>query len=282
MISAANALTGTTTNYTGLTYINTIITGAVANGQSHVIIDAIYMGDDTAALLYGTYGYNVTKRFTDFGMYPQYVIDWSPAPTMTAQPTTTPTPTQTKTSTPTPTPSITASNTPTGTPTPTPTNTQTNTPTPSITPSHTPTTTNTTTPTPTPSITPSHTPTQTPTPSVTSVTPTPTPTNHVAALDFTIELWFNATQWGPDPNDSTSHPRLWAIGGPGADTNGLSIEGNGTNIYWWNNGAPGISATGLPSISTNAWHHLAISRNNGFTGLYLDGTRLCKSCTIKI
>ena len=99
MISAANALTGTTTNYTGLTYINTIITGAVANGQSHVIIDAIYMGDDTAALLYGTYGYNVTKRFTDFGMYPQYVIDWSPAPTMTAQPTPTPTPTQTKTTT---------------------------------------------------------------------------------------------------------------------------------------------------------------------------------------
>jgi hypothetical protein len=139
MISAANALTGSTAVYTGLTYVNNIITAATANGQSHVIIDAIYMGDDTAAVLYNTYGYNVTRRYTDFGAFPQYVIDWSPAPTMTANPTPTPTPTPTKTTTPTPTPSITASNTPTGTPTPTPTNTQTNTPTPSITPTPTPT-----------------------------------------------------------------------------------------------------------------------------------------------
>lgn len=128
MISAANALTGSTATYTGLTYVNNVITAAIANGQTHVIIDAIYMGDDTAAALYGTYGYNVTKRYTDFGTFPGYVIDWSPAPTMTANPTPTPTPTPTNTTTPTPTPNVTPSNTPSGTPagSPTPTPTPTN------------------------------------------------------------------------------------------------------------------------------------------------------------
>jgi len=98
MISAANSLTGSTQVLTGLTYINNVITAATANGQFEVTIDGIYMDDNAASVLYNTYGYTVTKRTYDMGLYPSYVINWAPAPT------TTPTPSVTATSTLTPTP----------------------------------------------------------------------------------------------------------------------------------------------------------------------------------
>jgi len=101
MINASSALTGSTQNLTGLTYINNVITAATANGQFEVTIDGIYMDDPTAAILYNTYGYTVTKRTYDMGLYPSYVIGWGPAPTTTPTPSITATATLTPTPTPT-------------------------------------------------------------------------------------------------------------------------------------------------------------------------------------
>jgi hypothetical protein len=89
-----------------LSYINGLVTNAIANNKFLIIVDAIYIDDTMMNALITTYGYKVEKRFFDIGTYPQYVISWESA-TIPASPT--------------PTPSITPSNTPASTPTPTPT-----------------------------------------------------------------------------------------------------------------------------------------------------------------
>jgi hypothetical protein len=104
----------------------------------------------------------------------------------------------------------------------------------------------------------------------TTSTTTTTTTARVPGVDFTIE-WFmkNSTWMSPD---STSHPRPYSLGSFPAP-NAVSIEGVGTSFYWWTNGTPYVSVTGL-NISTNTWHHYAVTRNNGQLSGYIDGIRV--------
>jgi hypothetical protein len=118
-IIASNATTGS------LSYIDTLVSGATAQGLYQITVDSRYMNMTMASTLINVYGYNVFQQNSYNGTDNDYVISWLPAPTPT------PTPSNTPTSTPTPTPSVTP--TPAA-PSPTPTNT----PTPTLTPSSTP------------------------------------------------------------------------------------------------------------------------------------------------
>jgi hypothetical protein len=59
-----------------LSYINTLITGATNNEQYSTIVDGAYIDDTMVANLVNNYGYQVSKRFTDMGTYPNYLISW--------------------------------------------------------------------------------------------------------------------------------------------------------------------------------------------------------------
>jgi Concanavalin A-like lectin/glucanases superfamily len=115
-IIASNATTGS------LSYIDTLVSGATAQGLYQITVDSRYMNITMASTLINVYGYNVFQQNSYNGTDNDYVISWLPAPTPT------PTPSVTPTKTPTPTPTITS----------TPTVTPTHTPTPTITPSSTP------------------------------------------------------------------------------------------------------------------------------------------------
>jgi len=90
-----------------------------------------------------------------------------------------------------------------------------------------------------------------------------TTVSHVDGVDFTIEWWLNSNSW-------PSHPRPYSLGtfNSGA-VNAVSIEGGGTDIYWWVNGSSIFNATINPG--TGSWHHYAVTRNNGNLSLYFDG-----------
>ena len=124
-IIASNATTGS------LSYIDTLVSGATAQGLYQITVDSRYMNMTMASTLINVYGYNVFQQNSYNGTDNDYVISWLPAPTPT------PTPSNTPTNTPTPTPSVTS--TPAApSPTPTHTATSTMTPTPTLTPSSTP------------------------------------------------------------------------------------------------------------------------------------------------
>lgn len=90
---------------------------------------------------------------------------------------------------------------------------------------------------------------------------------HVAGVDFTIEWFMKVTSW----TSPTGHPRPFSLGSFPAP-NAVSIESSGSHFYWWTNGNYPVDAGGL-SITTNTWHHMAVTRNNGALSIYVDGTR---------
>lgn len=61
---------------TGYTYINTIVTGASAQGVYSVVIDGVYMDDTMISGLTGTYGYQVSTLTDVMGSYKRYRISW--------------------------------------------------------------------------------------------------------------------------------------------------------------------------------------------------------------
>jgi hypothetical protein len=73
--SASTSHTNSTNSLTGLTYVNSVITGATVNGLFSVNIDGNYINDTVTGSILAQ-GYNITKRNFDIGTYPTYVISW--------------------------------------------------------------------------------------------------------------------------------------------------------------------------------------------------------------
>jgi hypothetical protein len=73
--SAATSRTNSNNAFTGLTYVNSIITGATVNGLFTASIDGNYI-DDTVTGSIIAQGYKITKKYFDIGTYPTYVISW--------------------------------------------------------------------------------------------------------------------------------------------------------------------------------------------------------------
>ena len=100
-----------------------------------------------------------------------------------------------------------------------------------------------------------------------SVTFNPTAPERVAGLDFTIEFWMNYESDSP-----TFHPRPFSISEVTgiSETNGLSIEGGGSHLYWWTPDS-NVGVDGPYNIPLNTWRHYAIVRDNGNTNVYVNG-----------
>jgi hypothetical protein len=77
MISANNAFTSTNTTINSLTYIDTLVADASSKGLYFIEVDGTKFNDDMSNDLYDNYGYNVTKRYFDMGLYPVYTISWN-------------------------------------------------------------------------------------------------------------------------------------------------------------------------------------------------------------
>jgi hypothetical protein len=61
---------------TGYTYVNTLVTGATAQGSYSVVVDGTYMDDTMVTGLTITYGYNVTTLTDNMGTYKRYRLSW--------------------------------------------------------------------------------------------------------------------------------------------------------------------------------------------------------------
>ena len=81
MQTAATSRTNTNDAFTGLTYINTLVTGATIQGLSSISVAASYLSTTTIILL-KSYGYDVSPYFSSFdidtpNVSPQsYNISW--------------------------------------------------------------------------------------------------------------------------------------------------------------------------------------------------------------
>jgi hypothetical protein len=73
--SASASRTASNNAFTGLTYVNSIITGATTNGLYSVIIEGNYLDDSLTGSIISS-GYTITKRFDNMGTYPKYLIGW--------------------------------------------------------------------------------------------------------------------------------------------------------------------------------------------------------------
>ena len=103
MQSAASANLASQTSLTGLTYIDSLVSGATAQGQFEIRVGGQFIDDATAATLRSN-GYEVWWYNSEMGTFPTYVVKWGTEPTATPTPTPTATPTPTPTPTPSPTP----------------------------------------------------------------------------------------------------------------------------------------------------------------------------------
>jgi len=86
--------------------------------------------------------------------------------------------------------------------------------------------------------------------------------------NFTIEFWMYMA-------NTDGFPRVYSFGAYPAP-NAISIEGGGSIIYFWGNGAPALSGTpgSLGIDLVGSWHHIAIVGNGGLLYMYVDGYQL--------
>jgi hypothetical protein len=77
MITATTAKASSDLVRQNLTYINSIISDAMNQGLTYMVVDAKNMDDNMLKDLTENYDFKVSKRFTDMGTYPQYIIDWN-------------------------------------------------------------------------------------------------------------------------------------------------------------------------------------------------------------
>ena len=73
-INASNTATGS------LTFIDTLISGASAQGLYQITVDSRYMNNNMANTLINVYGYDVYQLNNFNGTNNDYVISWLPAP----------------------------------------------------------------------------------------------------------------------------------------------------------------------------------------------------------
>ena len=101
----------------------------------------------------------------------------------------------------------------------------------------------------------------------TTAAATTTTTTAVPGVDFTIEWWIKVTSW----TTPTGHPRPYSLGEYPAP-NAVSIEQTGGHFYWWTGGEFKVDKAGL-ALSTDVWHHMAVTRSSGNLAIYINGTR---------
>ena len=99
--------------------------------------------------------------------------------------------------------------------------------------------------------------------------------------DFTVELWAYPTS---TPNGSglisNSYTDDSLVGFALAFSQpGTLGVGTGSSLFfgWYDSGWSGISTSS--TLSLNAWNHVAVSRNNGTSRLFLNGTQVGSSVT---
>ncbi len=84
--------------------------------------------------------------------------------------------------------------------------------------------------------------------------------------DFTIEMWANfaATSWSYLLDARTTGD--WALG--------FYLDSTNAGLQWWvgTSTVAGSAVLTGPTISTGAWHHIAIVRHSGTLTMYVDGT----------
>lgn len=75
MQTAANALSASNAALTGLTYIDTLVSGATAQGLTSIVVDGKYLNPTSIASLESD-GYVVTQRIVDYSPHTSYFISW--------------------------------------------------------------------------------------------------------------------------------------------------------------------------------------------------------------
>lgn len=85
--------------------------------------------------------------------------------------------------------------------------------------------------------------------------------------NFTIEMFINL-------DNTIGNQRPYSFGTYPA-ANAISIEGGGSNIYFWANNSNTLSAS--YTFNTGQWYHICIMRSGGALGMYIDGTRVANT-----
>jgi len=75
MQTAANALIASNAVLTGLTYVDTLISGATAQGVTSIIVDGKFLNSTTISTLESN-GYVVSQRIVDYSPFTSYSISW--------------------------------------------------------------------------------------------------------------------------------------------------------------------------------------------------------------
>jgi hypothetical protein len=75
MITSTSARNSANSIVTGMTYFDTLISGATSQGLFQITVDGNKMSPSQITTLTSN-GYTVYTRYTDMGTFPQYVISW--------------------------------------------------------------------------------------------------------------------------------------------------------------------------------------------------------------
>lgn len=75
MQSASDALAASNAALTGLTHIDTLVSGATAQGLTSIIINGNFLNSDTITSLRSS-GYVVSQRIVDGSPFDSYYITW--------------------------------------------------------------------------------------------------------------------------------------------------------------------------------------------------------------
>ena len=69
-LSQTNSVTGS------LSYIDSLVTAATAQGQYHIVVGTKILNDTMISQLTNTYGYKVSVVKENIGDYSSYIINW--------------------------------------------------------------------------------------------------------------------------------------------------------------------------------------------------------------
>ena len=75
MISGSAARIASNTSTGSLSYIDSLVTGATAQGLYTIMVDGAKINSAMITTL-KQYGYTVTESFDTMGTYPRYTINW--------------------------------------------------------------------------------------------------------------------------------------------------------------------------------------------------------------
>jgi hypothetical protein len=94
-----------------------------------------------------------------------------------------------------------------------------------------------------------------------------TPDLNFRTNDFTIE-------WYQYQTDTNSFPRIFQIGSYGNRSISIGVSIEGGTFYFWSNNAATVVTSLTNSQYKNKWTHFAISRSQGVTKIFMDGTSI--------